>query len=189
MASNCPWQNFYIGGFHLHLFPFIFILVNSYFNPTVKLYMTKEYKSQPDQWYFKILTRPFLVFKAFWKLKKSKCCKIIILSKSIKQLKASRHQRRKCEGSSSNSLRPLSYFGSIWELYILDLNTNFFEGKITNYTFPWTRDSQYQNSGNRLAGNTPNASKIFSPICLPKPKSFDFFKKKALSGCPWSVGK
>ena len=40
-----------------------------------------------------------------------------------------RHQRRKCEGSFPNSLRPISYFESIWE---------FFEGKRTRYIFPWT---------------------------------------------------
>ena len=34
-----------------------------------------------------------------------------------------------------------------------------------------------------LDENTPNASKHFSPKCLPKPKSFGFLKK-SLSGCP-----
>ena len=36
------------------------------------------------------------------------------------------HRRRKYGGSSPNSLRPISYFGSIWELYVLDLKTNVF---------------------------------------------------------------
>ena len=27
----------------------------------------------------------------------------------------------------------------------------------------------------KSAENNPNAFKIFGPICLPKPKSFDFF--------------
>ena len=36
------------------------------------------------------------------------------------------HRRRKCEGSSPNSLWPISYFGSIWELHVLDLKTNVF---------------------------------------------------------------
>ena len=31
------------------------------------------------------------------------------------------HQRQKCEGSSQNSFRPISYFWNIWELYVLDL--------------------------------------------------------------------
>ena len=34
-----------------------------------------------------------------------------------------------------------------------------------------------------LAENIPNASKNFSPKCLPKPKSSRFLKK-ALCGCP-----
>ena len=36
-----------------------------------------------------------------------------------------------------------------------------------------------------LAENSLNASKKFSPKCLPKPKSLKFLKK-ALSGCPCS---
>ena len=35
----------------------------------------------------------------------------------------------------------------------------------------------------KSAENTPNAAKLFGPICLPKPKSLGF-SKKALSGCP-----
>ena len=31
------------------------------------------------------------------------------------------HRRWKCERCSPNSLRPISYFGSIWDLYVLDL--------------------------------------------------------------------
>ena len=38
--------------------------------------------------------------------------------------------------------------------------------------------TQCQNSTNILAENTTNASENFSPICLPKPKSFEFLKKK-----------
>ena len=91
-------------------------------------------------------------------------------------------RRRKCEGSSPNSLRSISYFGSIWELYVLDLKAKVFVGKITNYIFPWTGDLQCQNSANSLAENTPNASKYFSPICLPKPKIFDFLKKELSLG-------
>ena len=36
------------------------------------------------------------------------------------------HRRRKYGGSSPNSLRPISYFGNIWELYVLDPKTNVF---------------------------------------------------------------
>ena len=43
-------------------------------------------------------------------------------------------------------------------------------------------DSQCQNSADSLAESTPNASKNFSPICLPKPKSFRFKRKKLSLG-------
>ena len=39
----------------------------------------------------------------------------------------------------------------------------------------------------KLSENTPNASKYFGPICLPKPKSLGFSKKTSLgvrSPCP-----
>ena len=45
-----------------------------------------------------------------------------------------------------------------------------------SYIFPWTRDSQCQNSANILAENTQMPQKIFSPICLPK--RFWIFEKK-----------
>ena len=53
-----------------------------------------------------------------------------------------------------------------------------FVGKKPSYIFSWTTSSQCQNSANNLTENTPNASKNFSPIWLPKPKSFKFLKKK-----------
>ena len=42
----------------------------------------------------------------------------------------------------------------------------------SSYIFPWTRDSQCQNSADILAENTPNALKNVSPIYVPNPKSF-----------------
>ena len=41
----------------------------------------------------------------------------------------------------------------------------------------------------KWANNTPNASKHFSPKCLPKPKSSRFLKKKLSLGVrsPWVV--
>ena len=45
------------------------------------------------------------------------------------------------------TLRPISYFGSIWKLHVLDLKTKVFVGKRTSYIFPWTRDTQCQKSG------------------------------------------
>ena len=62
------------------------------------------------------------------------------------------HRRRKCEGSSPNSLRPISYFGSICELYVLDLKTKVFCKKKNQLHFPMDkgRNSQCQNSANTL---------------------------------------
>ena len=39
------------------------------------------------------------------------------------------HRRRKYERCSLNSLRPISYFGRIWELYVLDIKTKVFYRK------------------------------------------------------------
>ena len=49
------------------------------------------------------------------------------------------HRRRKYGGSSPNSLRPISYFGSIWELYVLDLKTNVFCRKKIQLHFPMNK--------------------------------------------------
>ena len=49
------------------------------------------------------------------------------------------HQRQKCERCSPNSLRPISYFGSIWESYVLDLKTNVFCRKKIQLHFPMNK--------------------------------------------------
>ena len=49
------------------------------------------------------------------------------------------HRRRKYGGSSPNSLRPKSYFGSIWELYVLDPKTNVFCRKKIQLHFPMNK--------------------------------------------------
>ena len=75
-------------------------------------------------------------------------------------------------------------FGSY--LGVLDLKTKVFCRKMKQIHFPMDKgmDSQCQNSADSLAENSPNASKNFSTICLPKPKSFRFLKKKLPPGCP-----
>ena len=83
-----------------------------------------------------------------------------------------RHRRRKYGGSSPNSLLPISYFGSIWELYVLDLKTNIFCRKNIQLHFS-------MNKGLTVPKCPPN----FSPICLPKPRSFEFLIKSSLR-CP-----
>ena len=62
-------------------------------------------------------------------------------------------------------------------IHILDLTTKVFCSK-NQLHFSWMRDSQCQSNANSLAENTPNASKKFSPICLPKSNSFE--KKSSL---------
>ena len=49
------------------------------------------------------------------------------------------HQRQKYGGSSPNSLQPISYFGSIWELYVVDLKTNIFYRKKIQLHFPMNK--------------------------------------------------
>ena len=49
------------------------------------------------------------------------------------------HRRRKYGGSSPNSLRPISYFGSIWELYVLDPKNNVFCRKKIQLHFPMNK--------------------------------------------------
>ena len=58
------------------------------------------------------------------------------LQKEQTKIDGTFHRRRKCEGSSPNSLRPISYFGSIWELYVLDLKTKVFCRKKNQLHFP-----------------------------------------------------
>ena len=91
-----------------------------------------------------------------------------------------KHRVQTCEGYFPNSLWPISSLGFIWDLYVLGLKTKFFLGKTTYCIFPWTRNSQCQNSADSLAENTPNASKKFSPKCLPMPESLFFLKKNTL---------
>ena len=50
------------------------------------------------------------------------------------------HQRRKYGRCSPNSLRPISYFGSIWELYVLDLKSKVFCRKENQLHFPMDKE-------------------------------------------------
>ena len=91
-----------------------------------------------------------------------------------------------CDGSVKALSQILYGQYHILELYVLDLITKVFCRKKTRYIFSWTRDSQCQNSAYSLAKITPNASKHFSPICLPKPKSLGSLKKNSLCvRSPW----
>ena len=49
---------------------------------------------------------------------------------------APHHRRRKYGRCSTNSLQPVSYFGRIWELYVLDLKIKVFCRKENQLLFP-----------------------------------------------------
>ena len=98
------------------------------------------------------------------------------------------HRRRKYGGSSPNSLRPISYFGSIWELYVLDPKTNVFCRKKIQLHFPMNKRLTVPIIWLEIPKIPPKISAQF--VC-PSPK-FSNFWKKALSGldysgCPLSV--
>ena len=77
-----------------------------------------------------------LVVRIFKKLSLNTTCTILHQCPPIVQIKLVRHRRRKYERCSPNSVRPISYFGSIWELYVLDLKTKVFCRKEDQLHFP-----------------------------------------------------
>ena len=90
------------------------------------------------------------------------------------------HWRQTCDGYFPNSLRPISYLGYIWDIYVLGLKTKvFFVGKTTKSIFPWTREPQWQNS----AENTLNVLELSAQFVCPSPKVWISLKKDFI-GCP-----
>ena len=94
------------------------------------------------------------------------------------------HRRRKYGGSSPYSLWPISYFGSIWELYVLDPKTNVFCRKKDPATLSHEQGTHSAKIVPivwlEIAKMPPQISAQF--VC-PSPKVSNFWKK-ALSGCP-----
>ena len=66
-------------------------------------------------------------------------------------------------------------WNTLFGIYVLGPKTKVFCRKINQIHV-----SMSQNSADSSAKNTPNAPKFISPICLPKPKNFDFLKKSSL---------
>ena len=100
------------------------------------------------------------------------------------QNNATKHRRRKYGGSSPNSLRPISYFGScIWELYVLDPKNNVCCKKKIQLHFPMNKGLTVPIVWLETA-KIPH--KISAQFVCPSPKVSNFWKK-ALSGCPLSV--
>ena len=94
------------------------------------------------------------------------------------------HRRGKCEGYFPNSLRPISYLGIIWELYVLGLKTEVF----------WRKNNQIHGQGNQcqinadsLAEITPSDTKNSAQNVCSSPKVWNFWKKLSLGvRSPWA---
>ena len=81
------------------------------------------------------------------------------------------HKLPTCEGYLPNSLRPISYLGFIWNLYVLG------QPNTQNHR----QGTHCAKMGTVIWPKIPkNAPTIFGPICLPKPKSYGFSKKNSL---------
>ena len=96
------------------------------------------------------------------------------------------HQKRKCERCSPNSLWPISYFGRIWELYVLDIKTKVFCRKENQLLFPMDKGltvPKQQCFGQKY----PKCLLKFQPNLSAQSQKFRIYEKKAVSGCPQSV--
>ena len=98
------------------------------------------------------------------------------------------HRRRKYGGSSPNSLRPISYFGSIWELYVLDLKTNVFCRKKIQLHFPMNKGLTVPKQCQQFGWKQPKCPPKFQPNLSAQAQKFRIFEKKLSLGvhCPWS---
>ena len=90
------------------------------------------------------------------------------------------HRRRTCDGNLPNSLRPISYLGIIWDLYVLGLKFKVF-CKNNNQVL------KIMDKGLTVWPKIPKMPLHFSAkfVC-PSPKVWDS-QEKALSGCPFVV--
>ena len=92
------------------------------------------------------------------------------------------HRRRKYGGSSPNSLRPISYFGSIWGVYVLDLKTKVFCRKQNQLHFPMNKGltvtvpKQCLQFGQKY----PKWLLKFQPNLSAQTQKFRFFEKNSL---------
>ena len=119
--------------------------------------------------------------KKYQFLKRAFATKITVISMIKKMpltfLHVKKPRRRKYEGISPDSYQPIFYFGSIWELYVLDL-------KEQPCTLSDGQGTHSAKLGAVVWPKIPQMPPIFSAqfVC-PSPKVSDF-RKKALSGCP-----
>ena len=113
----------------------------------------------------------------------------VILAQCI--LDSRYHRRRKYGGSSPNSLRPISYFGSIWELYVLDLKTNVFCRKKIQLHFPMNKGLTVPKQCQQFGRKQPKCPPKFQPNLSAQAQKFRIFEKKLSLDvrCPWSRAK
>ena len=91
-------------------------------------------KQPKDQYQTKLFHRKPKLIRLNYRQKELEPKKLYLLGNEISYFLSKKplflldgiHRRRKYERCSPNSLRPISYFGSIWELYVLDLKTKVF---------------------------------------------------------------
>ena len=88
------------------------------------------------------------------------------------------HRRRKYGGSSPNSLRPISYFGSIWELYVLDPKTNVFCRKKIQLHFPMNKRFTVPKQCQQFGWKQPKCPPKFQPKLSAQAQKFRIFEKK-----------
>ena len=99
----------------------------------------------------------------------------------------SRVQARKYGGSSPNSLRLISYIGSIWELYVSDLKTNIFCRKKIQLHFPMNKGLTEPKQCQQFGWKQPKCTPKFQPNLSAQAQKFRIFENRTLSGCPLSV--
>ena len=96
------------------------------------------------------------------------------------------HRRRKCGRCSPNSLRPISYFGSIRELVVLDLKTKVFNRKENQLHYPMVKGLTMPKYCLQFFQKSPKCLIKFQPNLSAQGQKFQIFEKK-LSLCPQSV--
>ena len=88
------------------------------------------------------------------------------------------HRRRKCEHCFPNSLQPISYFGSIWELYVLDLRTKVFCRKDNQLHFPMDKELTVPKQCLQFGQKYPKCLIKFQPNLSAQAQKFLIFEKK-----------
>ena len=87
------------------------------------------------------------------------------------------HRRRKYE----RCLRPISFFGSIWELYVLDLKTKFFCRKENQLHFSMDNGLTVLKQCLQFGQKYPKCLTKFQPNLSAQAQKFRIFEKSSLN--------